>query len=91
MGFDIRAEPKRALPAVARTYAERDFAPMLLLHGTKDKTVFCQESVDLYQALQAAGKDAELVLLRGAEHGDAAFWREDVIDRYDAFLTRCLR
>ncbi len=91
MGFDIRAEPERALPAVARTYAERDFAPMLLLHGTKDKTVFCQESVDLYQALKAAGKDAKLVLLRGAEHGDAAFWREDVIDRYDAFLTRCLR
>lgn len=68
-----------------------DLTPMLLLHGTKDKTVFCQESVNLYQSLWAAGKDAELVLLRGAEHGDTAFWREDLIERYDTFLKRCLR
>lgn len=90
LGCDLRKHPERGLPAVAKTYVEEDFAPMLILHGTKDRTVFCQESVDLYEALRAAGKDVELYLVRGSDHADAGFWSDAALDVYDAFLTRCL-
>ena len=52
---------------------------MLIAHGTKDTMVFCQQSVDLYHALKDAGKDVQLYLLRGADHGGAAFWTEEMI------------
>ena len=62
---------------------------MLIAHGTKDTMVFCQQSVDLYHAL----KDAErctAVSLRGADHGGAAFWTEEMITVYDNFFKKCL-
>lgn len=90
MGFDLASEPQRARAGVCREYASNDFAPMLILHGTKDRTVACQQSVDLYQALLGEGKDAELWLLRGADHAADAFWSPEAIDIYDAFIRRCL-
>lgn len=90
MGFDIAENPERAQVAVCKNYADRDFGPVLILHGTKDRTVACQQSVDLYQALRAAGKDVELYLVRGADHGADAFWEPDKIDLYDRFIQRCL-
>lgn len=90
MGFDLTEEPERARAAVCKAYAGNDFGPFLIMHGTKDRTVACQQSVDLYQALRAAGKDAELYLVRGADHAADAFWSPAAIDVYDAFLRRCL-
>ena len=58
--------------------------------GTKDTMVFCQQSVDLYHALKDAGKDVQLYLLRGADHGGAAFWTEEMITVYDNFFKKCL-
>lgn len=89
MGFDLTQEPERAKAAVSKTYVNGDFGPVLIMHGTKDKTVSCQQSVDLYQALVAAHKDAELYLVRGADHGADAFWSDAAIDVYDRFIRRC--
>ncbi len=91
MGYDISENMERAKEGVAKTYAANDAPPTLILHGTKDRTVFCQESVDLYEALKAAGKDTELYLIRGADHGGPAFWTPQVIDIYDGFIQRCLK
>ncbi len=91
VGYDIREHMEEAKKANAVTYVEEDFAPMLILHGTKDKTVFCQQSVDLYQKLKEVGKDVELYLVRYSDHGGAAFWKEEVIDIYDQFIQRCLQ
>lgn len=63
---------------------------MLILHGTKDKTVFCKQSVELYQAIKNAGKSVKLYLVRGSDHGGAVFWKEEVIDLYDDFIKSCL-
>ena len=68
-----------------------DVPPMLILHGTKAKTVFCKESVELYQALIKANKDATLYLVSKSDHGGAAFWKDQTIEIYDQFIQKCLR
>lgn len=91
MGFDIFENPEAAKAACAKTYAGLDYAPMLIVHGTKDKTVFAQESVDLYHEIKAQGKDVQLYLIRGADHGGAAFWTDEMIDIYHNFIQKCIK
>ena len=52
--------------------------------------VFCQQSVELYLALKDARNDVQLYLLRGAAHGGAAFWTEELITVYDNVFKKCL-
>ncbi len=92
MGYNIRENLEKAEIANAKTYVNEDFdVPMLIMHGTKDKTVSCQESVNLYQALKDAKKDVELYLIRYSDHGGAAFFKEETLDVIDKFIQRCLK
>lgn len=91
MGFNIRENPEAAKKANALSYVQEDYAPMLILHGTKDKTVFCGESVRLYEAMRDADKDVEFYFVRNSDHGGPAFWTEETVDLYDAFIRRCLQ
>jgi dipeptidyl aminopeptidase/acylaminoacyl peptidase len=43
-------------------------APVLLVHGTDDRSVPFQQSVDMADALKAAGKPVKLVTLEGGDH-----------------------
>jgi acetyl esterase/lipase len=53
--------------------AQGEFPPTLLLHGDKDELVPPRASLEMYQALRAAGTAAELHLFSNAPHGfDAA-------------------
>lgn len=90
MGYDITDHLEEARAANAKTYVEADIPPILIAHGTKDTVVFCQESVDLYEALMEAGKNAKLYLLRGADHGGPAFWTKEMLDLYEHFMLECL-
>lgn len=91
MGFDIRQREEEAKKATALYYVGEEYAPMLILHGTKDKTVFCEQSVQLYRAMKEQGKEVELYLLRGADHGGAPFWTDQAIEVYHRFIQRCLQ
>lgn len=90
MGYNIRENKEDALKACSKTYVNHTFAPILILHGSKDKTVFAQESVDLYKALKNANKDVEMYLVRNSDHGGPAFWSDEAISIYDQFIKRCL-
>lgn len=91
MGYNIRENLEKAKIASCKEYAYFDFPPMLIMHGTKDKTVFAQESVDLYNALKANNKDVELYLVKNSDHGGAAFWKDEVIGIYHQFIKKCLK
>ena len=71
------------LPMFAKTHAEapqlwdsaspiknvsRDDPPMLLLHGTADKTTPLEQSTRLREAAVAAGVPCELIVVEGAAH-----------------------
>jgi len=56
---------KQATPA---THADKNDPPLLILHGTADKTVPLDQSEKLAAALKAAGTRHELVVVEGAPH-----------------------
>jgi acetyl esterase/lipase len=50
-------------------YARESFPPTLLIHGNRDRIVRPSASLDMYQALAAAGAPVELHMYNGAPHG----------------------
>ena len=75
-------------------HAAHATVPSLLVHGTADVVVSSRESVRMHEALVAAGKSAELLLLEGAPHAFQTEWRGEANRRanaaMDAFLARHL-
>ena len=66
-------------------------APMLILHGDADSMVECTHSVDMYEAMVAAGKPCELYILEGAGHGSEEFWQDCVKEIVLEYLGRYLK
>ncbi len=89
VGYDIREHLEEAKGACAVSYVNEDFPPVLILHGSKDRSVFCEQSAQLYQALKKAGKDAAFYIVRHADHGGGAFWTEEAIQLYHSFIQYC--
>lgn len=69
---------------------ETAITPILIFHGTKDRTVNARQSVELYQKLKECQKDVQLYLLEGADHGGAEFWTAEVIGIVDEFIRKCI-
>ncbi len=65
---------------------ETKLPPVLIFHGTKDRTVNVRQSVSLYRKLKECGKEAKLYLISGADHGGAEFWTEEALDIADGFM-----
>lgn len=92
MGCNLRERPDLCRLASAGEHLVPGLAlpSLLIVHGTKDRTVSTRLSVDLYERARACGLDAELYLLDGADHGGPEFFMPALVDVYDAFLKRCL-
>ncbi len=80
------------------TYAHKDAAPMLIMHGDKDTTVLLSQSIVLYEALWQAGADVELYVVRGGDHlsydrrtTDIPWQAPEVNCLVDAFFYRTLK
>ena len=69
--------------------AEKELPPILIMHGDEDGMVPFNQSVQIYEALKAAGKDAELYKVLGAGHG-IEFFSGDVMEVVFSFLARNL-
>ena len=80
---------KIAMSAECNIDENTKIAPMLILHGTKDRTVHPECSTRLYEQMKKTGHDADMILLKGADHGGPEFWTEGIIDIVDAFMQRC--
>lgn len=92
-GADMRDDMKLREKGTAACYItpELEIPPVLIVHGMKDRKCNTQQSVDLYRKLLACGKDAELYLVRGADHGGAEFYTDYMLGVYDGFIRRCLK
>lgn len=90
LGYNIRENEQEAKKACSIYYANNEYAPMLILHGSKDKTVYIKQSVNLYNKLKSLNKDVEFYIVRNSDHGGPTFFSDESINIYDGFIKRCL-
>lgn len=90
-GVNLRERPELRAEGTATTHIspETPLCPILIVHGTKDRTVGTVNSVDLYRHLRACGHAVELVLVDGADHGGTEFFMPELVDIYERFMREC--
>lgn len=88
---NLRERPDlcRKLSVECNITEKTDIPPVLIFHGTKDRTVNTRQSLILYEKLKETGKQAQLYLIRGADHGGPEFWTDEVMDIVDCFIKQC--
>lgn len=69
IGAPIQDHPGKVQRANPISYVTADDPPMLHMHGEKDQSVPYNQSELLHAALQAAGLDSTLYMVRNADHG----------------------
>ena len=89
-GISVLENSALAAKTFPVNYLDGPVPPILMMHGTKDRTVSFQHSVVMYQALKRANKEVEFYRLRGADHGDPAFYRDSTLDIVIDFFRRHL-
>ncbi len=89
-GVNLREHPELCAEGTAITHIapETPLCPILIVHGTKDRTVGAVNSAELYRHLRACGHAAELILVDGADHGGTEFFMPELVDIYEDFLSR---
>lgn len=89
---NLRENPrlKEKLSVECHITKDTQIPPVLIFHGTKDRTVNPECSAILYRKLKACDKDAEIVFIRGADHGGGEFFSEPVMRIIDRFAGRVL-
>lgn len=71
-------DPERFVQASPITHVSADDPPVLLMHGTEDRTVPYSQSVALAQRLAEVGVEHELLTVEGAGHGLRGGDREEI-------------
>ena len=90
-GRDMVEHPElaRELSVECNIDENTQIAPVLIFHGTKDRTVNCTCSAVLYERLRETGHPVEFYLVKGADHGGPEFWTDRALDIVDGFCRRC--
>lgn len=78
--------PEAALAASPISHAGTTGAPVLLIHGDADGLMSDRQSRRLHDALLAAGADAQLLLIAGANHEGPEFHTPAVLGAVAAFF-----
>ena len=92
-GVRVPDNEELAQKTVAENYIskERTIPPILILHGTKDRIVPYNQSELLYEKLKENDKAVMMYRLKGADHGDPAFWNDNVLNIIDNFLQKNMK
>ena len=75
------------------TYAGAAMCPVYVQHGTHDRLVPYEQSVEFVQALRDAGLGERVSFdpIPGADHEDKLFFTDENLDRVRAFLERTMK
>ena len=85
---DMNEEMIRTMSVECNITDDLDIPPVLILHGTKDRTVNTTCSTAVYESLKAHHKEASYYLIHGADHGGAEFFRDEVLDLVESFARK---
>jgi acetyl esterase/lipase len=72
-------------------YVTADVPPFLILHGSGDSLVPVSQGELLYDTLQKAGADADMIIIEGAEHADPAFIQDETKQIILDFINKKLK
>ena len=87
-GFPLNEATRKQMRLISpMRYVERGRAlpPFLILHGTGDTVVNCNQSERLYHRLLDCGFDATMYKVPGAPH-EGSFWSRELIEAIHAYL-----
>jgi acetyl esterase/lipase len=68
-GWDPHKEAKKYEPYMPVNNVTREYPPTLLIHGTEDTDVPCEQSVMMTDEFKKYGIDHELIMIARGEHG----------------------
>jgi len=91
LGGPIEEQKEAAVSASPVTYASKDAAPVLIVHGTNDTTVPLEQAEVFYAALKKAGADATFVKVIGGTHNVGGSGGPELLKRVQAFFEKHLR
>ena len=93
LGASYEENPELWVKASPITYVGPESPPFLLLHGTNDLQIAYQQSVDMMDALKAAGVSAEIFTGEGAGHPFylGPPWDQPTLEAMEEFFTRILK
>jgi acetyl esterase/lipase len=69
-------------------YVSDDDPPVILFHGTSDKTVNIEQSEEMYDSLQRHGVESEFVRVSGGDHGSANMYTDETLGKMVAFFDK---
>ena len=79
-GYNTQENKEKALNASIHTYLHENMklAPLLIIHGSKDRLVPFQQSLSLYNIIKGYGYDVTLIKVNGADHGGNVLYCSEV-------------
>ena len=90
LGADPQQNKEKARKASPVTYASKDAAPFLVMHGDEDKTVPIAQSESFAEALKKAGAEVTFVVIKGGKHGGALFASPETLKQVEDFFGKHL-
>lgn len=92
-GVNLRNHPElcQKMSVECNVEEQTKLPPVLMFHGTKDRTINPRVSVEVYRKLKECGKDVSLYFLEGADHGGSEFWTEEVQEIVINFMNKALK
>ena len=83
---DGKIEPDLERLASPTTHVDPTDPPLLVFHGTNDKTVLLDQSQRIESVYRQKGLPVQLVTVRGAGHGGSKFYSGENLERVRSFL-----
>lgn len=92
----LLGKPVEQVPDVARKASpvfqvDASDPPLLIVHGDQDVQVPVNQSIELMAAYKKMGVKVQLEFIPGAGHGDAVYYKKDVLGIVEKFLKEALK
>lgn len=93
LGFVSKTNPEEAIRRSPFPYVNKEtvLPPVLIMHGSKDRTVPFIQSYNFYKHLRSFGKDVTLYKVKNGDHGGNVFYCEATKKVIVDFLNEHLR
>ncbi|WP_458457913.1 alpha/beta hydrolase fold domain-containing protein [Pseudobutyrivibrio sp.] len=93
LGFSPKDNPEESNRRMPFFYINKDteMPPLLIMHGSKDRTVPFTQSLELYNHVKSMGKDVKFYKVKNADHGGNVFYCSATIETILQFLDAHLR